>query len=185
MLPTASPTFRRTSNFKAARSDMAARTLTDRALYGGAVLVEALGNLDWGLHRFFLIRRSAANGGPTVSSMTLEVVTQGRVVDYVMACRINSARLRSSQMFQPLGEVGMFFLGHAGFDHMAAVGCVVFTTTVKKGGVLANAAEIFRFPCLLPTTIRRCGLPDFWKWAQKSSKPFQSLRSICCDGRRY
>ena len=29
-------------------------------------------------------------------------------------------------VFQPLGEVGVFFLGHAGFDHMAAVGRVVF-----------------------------------------------------------
>ena len=29
-------------------------------------------------------------------------------------------------VFQPLGKVGVFFLGHAGFDHMAAVGCVVF-----------------------------------------------------------
>ena len=29
-------------------------------------------------------------------------------------------------VFQPLGKVGVFFLGHAGFDHMAAVGRVVF-----------------------------------------------------------
>ena len=29
-------------------------------------------------------------------------------------------------VFQPLGKVGVFFLGHAGFDHMAAVGCVIF-----------------------------------------------------------
>jgi predicted Zn-dependent protease len=28
--------------------------------------------------------------------------------------------------YQPLGKVGVFFLGHAGFDHMAAVGRVVF-----------------------------------------------------------
>ena len=29
-------------------------------------------------------------------------------------------------VFQPLGKVGVFFLGHAGFDHMTAVGRVVF-----------------------------------------------------------
>ncbi len=29
-------------------------------------------------------------------------------------------------VFQPLGKVGVFFLGHAGFDHMAAVGRIVF-----------------------------------------------------------
>ena len=28
-------------------------------------------------------------------------------------------------VFQPLGEVGIFFFGHTGFDHMAAVGRVV------------------------------------------------------------
>ena len=49
----------------------------------------------------------------------------GRMVARVMACRINSA-LAHVIVFQPLGEVGIFFLGHAGFDHMAAVGRVVF-----------------------------------------------------------
>jgi hypothetical protein len=29
-------------------------------------------------------------------------------------------------VFQPLGKVGVFFLGHASFDHMTAVGRVVF-----------------------------------------------------------
>ena len=29
-------------------------------------------------------------------------------------------------VFQPLGKVDVFFLGHAGFDHMAAGGRVVF-----------------------------------------------------------
>ena len=29
-------------------------------------------------------------------------------------------------VFQPLGKVGVFFLGHAGFDHMATVGWVIF-----------------------------------------------------------
>jgi hypothetical protein len=41
---------------------------------------------------------------------------------------------------------------------------------------LANAAEIFYFPCLLLTTIRRCGLPKiFENGRKKSSKSFSDL----------
>ena len=57
----------------------------------------------------------------------------------------------------------------------------------EKGSFWQTQRNFFCFPCLLPTTIRRCGLPKiFENGRKKSSKPFQDLLLICrCDGRRY
>ncbi|MBT9668909.1 hypothetical protein GPK85_10275 [Roseburia hominis] len=57
----------------------------------------------------------------------------------------------------------------------------------EKGAFWQTQRNFFYFPCLLPTTIRRCGLPKiFENGRKKSSKPFQDLLLICrCDGRRY
>jgi len=82
--------------------------------------------------------------------------------------------------------------GYTGLLHQysdcGGVFCPLFTTTTVKRGRFGKRSEnFFYFPCLLPTTIRRCGLPKiFENGRKKSSKPFQDLLLICrCDGRRY
>ena len=82
--------------------------------------------------------------------------------------------------------------GYTGLLHQysdyGGVFCPLFTTTtVKKVRFGKCSGNFFDFPVLLPTTIRRCGLPKiFENGRKKSSKPFQDLLLICrCDGRRY
>jgi len=82
--------------------------------------------------------------------------------------------------------------GYTGLLHQysdcGGVFCPLFTTTtVKRGAFWQTQRKFFYSPCLLPTTIRRCGLPKiFENGRKKSSKPFQDLLLIYrCDGRRY
>ena len=82
--------------------------------------------------------------------------------------------------------------GYTGLLHQysdcGGVFCPLFTTTtVKKVRFGKCSGNFFDFPVLLPTTIRRCGLPKiFENGRKKSSKPFQDLLLICrCDGWRY
>ena len=82
--------------------------------------------------------------------------------------------------------------GYTGLLHQysdcGGVFCPLFTTTtVKRVRFGKCSGNFFDFPVLLPTTIRRCGLPKiFENGRKKSSKPFQDLLLICrCDGRRY
>ena len=68
--------------------------------------------------------------------------------------------------------------GYTGLLHQysdcGGVFCPLFTTTtVKRGAFWQTQRKFFCFPCLLPTTIRRCGLPKiFENRRKKSSKPF-------------
>ena len=68
--------------------------------------------------------------------------------------------------------------GYTGLLHQysdcGGVFCPLFTTTtVKKVRFGKCSGNFFDFPVLLPTTIRRCGLPKiFENRRKKSSKPF-------------
>ena len=74
------------------------------------------------------------------------------------------------------------------YSDCGGVFCPPFTTTTVKKVRFGKCSGIFfDFPVLLPTTIRRCGLPKiFENRRKKSSKPFQDLLLMCRrDGRRY
>ncbi|RGD87966.1 hypothetical protein DW677_17585 [Clostridium sp. AM25-23AC] len=57
----------------------------------------------------------------------------------------------------------------------------------EKGAFWQTQRKFFYFPCLLPTTIRRCSLPKILKMgAKKAANLFQDLLLMCrCDERRY
>ena len=75
--------------------------------------------------------------------------------------------------------------GYTGLLHQysdcGGVFCPLFTTTtVKKVRFGKCSGNFFDFPVLLPTTIRRCGLPKiFENRRKKSSKPFSDLLLVC------
>ena len=60
------------------------------------------------------------------------------------------------------------------YSDCGGMSCPLFTTTtVKKVRFGKCSGNFFDFPVLLPTTIRRCGLPKiFENRRKKSSKPF-------------
>ena len=60
------------------------------------------------------------------------------------------------------------------YNDCGGVSCPLFTTTtVKKVRFGKCSGNFFDFPVLLPTTIRRCGLPKIVEnGCKKSSKPF-------------
>ena len=124
MLPTASPTFRKTSNFKAARSAMAARTSPEKvrcrvcahSLRGAGDLVEVAAD-------FSRIRRSTSNGGKQF------IIDRGNGNNgangspcYGLPDKLSLSYVVSRK---PLGKLGVFFLGHACLDYPAAVRRVV------------------------------------------------------------
>lgn len=64
--------------------------------------------------------------------------------------------------------------GYTGLLHQysdcGGVFCPLFTTTtVKKGAFWQTQRKFFYFPCLLPTTIRRCGLPKIFENGRKKA----------------
>ena len=82
--------------------------------------------------------------------------------------------------------------GYTGLLHQysdcGGVFCPLFTTTtVKRVRFGKHSGKFFYFPCLLPTTIRRCSLPKiFENGRKKAANLFQDLLLMCrCDGRRY
>ena len=89
-----------------------------------AVLVEGAGNLIEVATDFSVFGGQPANGGQQF------IIDRGNGNDGANGRPCNGLPdkfgLAHVIVFQPLGKVGVFFLGHAGFDHMAAVGCVIF-----------------------------------------------------------
>ena len=74
------------------------------------------------------------------------------------------------------------------YSDCGGVFCPLFTTTtVKRVRFGKHSGKFFYFPCLLPTTIRRCSLPKiFENGRKKAANLFQDLLLMCrCDGRRY
>ena len=89
-----------------------------------AVLVEGAGDLIEVAADFSVFGGQPANGGQQF------IIDRGNGNDGANGRPCNGLPdkfgLAHVIVFQPLGKVGLFFLGYAGFDHMAAVGCVIF-----------------------------------------------------------
>ena len=89
-----------------------------------AVLIEGAGDLIEVAADFSVFSGQPANGGQQF------IIDRGNGNDGANGRPCNGLPdkfgLAHVIVFQPLGKVGVFFLGYAGFDHMAAVGRVVF-----------------------------------------------------------
>ena len=93
-------------------------------IVGRSVFVEGTGDLIKVAADFSVFGGQPANGGQQF------IIDRGNGNDGANGRPCNGLPdkfgLAHVIVFQPLGKVGVFFLGHAGFDHMAAVGRVVF-----------------------------------------------------------
>ena len=103
---------------------MAARTSTDRALYGVPLLIEGAGDLIEVAADFSVFSGQPANGRQQfiIDRGNGNAGANSRPCDGLP----DKFGLAHIIVFQPFGKVGVFFLGHASFDHMTAVGRVVF-----------------------------------------------------------